>query len=429
METMSRRGQLSYVALFFLVGLAMPSSPAEAQLRSCAGCFPDGEPCTLEYGASGVVRDSATGLPIAGALIDVLGLTTESASDGSYAVRGTRQETCHLDYYWSLSVSAEGYEPAELAYYATDTLSENLELPLDPIVPATGFTIHGIVAEFPACTGRMRGVTVTLEPLALTAETSVGPDGGVFEFVDVPPGEYVLRVSPRCNPFGCWRPTRIQVVDSFVRVDVCMDELTPAVPPTPTQTRTPTVPICPERTPCVLGDKPREQGCTPDGCGLGCGCEPCPACSSGEVLAPRFNVCECVPNDVTDPTPRPTPTGTPCPVQTPPICTAGQESICTAEGDCLPLCECRPCAACPEGMEHAASSCACIVTLEEDDPAPEAKTSSSSSGSCAIDPQAPSGSAALLVGLPMLLLVFRHSRSLRPLRAPARSYARAMAAS
>lgn len=83
-----------------------------------------------------------------------------------------------------------------------------------------GFIVSGRVAEFPlGCQGAMRGVTVQLDPLGWTTQTDLA--GGNFSFGAVPPGDYTLRVSPSCNPFGCWAPQTIHVGDSDVELTFC----------------------------------------------------------------------------------------------------------------------------------------------------------------------------------------------------------------
>lgn len=431
----AKAGRVGLLELSFLVTIVLLFPPvASAQAPSCAGCYPDGQPCTLTYGAAGAVRDSVTGQAVAGAAITVLDLATTSAEDGSYALSGARLEQCHLDYYWSLSATAEGYERYELALYATDTNPGFLEILLDPLPPATVFPVQGFVAEFPACAGRMRGVTVTLQPLGLSTQTTVGVDGGLFAFEAVPPGNYTLTVSPACNPFGCWRETPVVVTDEFVQTAVCMDGPAPAVPPTPTRTPTPhclfpTPPLCPigqepdcitgecvvgcgckpcepcphgqvysgtlnrcdcvsvpptptstpcpgpVLTPCPLGERP--NFCAPELCNAGCGCEECPSCPAGWILAPHQNSCECVPDpEFVTPTPRPTSTPDPCPLRPTP-CPLGQEPR-PCDDPCGLHCGCDPCPPCGEGEVAAPrlNFCRCV------DPTPTATPPRECVGDC-----------------------------------------------
>jgi subtilisin-like proprotein convertase family protein len=114
-----------------------------------------------------------------------------------------------------------------------------------------GFSVSGYVTEFPSCTGRMRGVTVTLQPLGLSTQTGIGPDpseAGLFVFHNVPPGNYTLTVSPGCNPYGCWPETPVSVMSSDVSVpSICPVAFSPTPTPTTTMTSTatptPTVPL------------------------------------------------------------------------------------------------------------------------------------------------------------------------------------------
>jgi len=90
--------------------------------------------------------------------------------------------------------------------------------------PEPSFMVSGRVAEFPGCVGYMRGVSVVLNPLGLTTETQIGPDPGVagtFFVENVPPGEYTLTIPLGCNPYGCWPPTPVKVVDHDVDVQIC----------------------------------------------------------------------------------------------------------------------------------------------------------------------------------------------------------------
>lgn len=437
MGAATRRHLRWMVALLLFPTLA--PGTVDGQPPSCAACSAFGEQCTLEYGAAGTVRDSATSLPIAGAAITVVDLSTVSDADGSFAVRGTRPETCHIDYLWSIHISADGYEPLRLSGYFSSGSAPLSEFSLDPVVAAKGFDVFGFVAEFPHCSGRMRGVTVTLDPLGLSTDTSVGSDGGFFEFSNVPPGDYVLRVAQGCNPFGCWIDTPVQVVDAPVDVEICMDELTPVFSPTPsrtgslspTPTRVPTA--CPRLTACPHGEQPRPCD---QPCGLHCGCEarstptntPTFPTIPGRTLAPTVTptrlptrcprLTPCPPGEQPRPCDdpcrlgcgcelRPTPTDTPCPVATHPSCSVGQELVCT--GECLIDCQCRSCAACPDGMEYAELGCDCVAA----DHPTETNTNRSSSDGCAIDPQATSGSA-LLLAAPLLWPVARQRFARRP---------------
>ena len=203
--------------------LSLLVSAAVAQpLPDCAGCDPrDAAACELRYGAAGTVFDALTGEPIAGATITVLDLQGTSGADGSFRVEDTRTEQCHIDYLYTLNVSAPGYQPYDLQLYANHTF---IEMPIELVPEGGGFTVSGIVAEFLPCSGRMRGVTVILEPLGLMTTTSLGPDGGEFTFENVPPGDYTVRVSPACSQLdGCWRETELVVSSADVSVNVCLE--------------------------------------------------------------------------------------------------------------------------------------------------------------------------------------------------------------
>jgi hypothetical protein len=88
-----------------------------------------------------------------------------------------------------------------------------------------GFNIDGCLDEFPgsgSC-GQI-GVGVRLEPLGLYSYAF-----NRFHFADVPPGDYVISVPLRCNPFGCWPDVPVTVVDHDVFVHM-------AITPKPTWT-------------------------------------------------------------------------------------------------------------------------------------------------------------------------------------------------
>ncbi len=375
------------VAIYLLLGALVAcgflgGSRAAAQPSCCVGsgcCGEFGEPCVLEYGASGVVRDAVSGLPIGGASVVVRDLTAvETDARGEYTTSGSRDDTCHIDYFFSIEARAEGYEPYRSELYSSHVLFSSLDIDLQPLA-AEGYAVRGRVAEFPECAGAMRGVVVNLEPSGLSVESGLA--GGEFEFVDVPPGEYVVTV-PGCNPFGCWRDTPVEVVDDDVFVSVCMDEHVPTATPTPPVCAVATVPncgfgervscgadpcvagcecvpcdacpegeeltgpgcacgTCPLPTPCVRGERPVEP--CDAACGLGCGCEPD---ANSFTETPTFTA-----------SPPPTGTPTPCAVPTGLVCPHGERGVCDAT---YCSCECVACPECPEGeVKIGSESCQC----------------------------------------------------------------------
>ncbi len=311
-----RRTSITIVTI--ALGAALYAAAGAAQQSCCAGsgcCGPFGEPCVLHYGAQGSVLDAVTGLPIPEARVQVLDLAPVStAADGTFRTSGSRAEQCNIDYHYSLAISAPGYE-SYTSFLYTSVPFPTLEVELQPLDQEAGFEVSGIVAEFPACEGLMRGVTVTLEPLGLTAQTSV--DGGEFSLLEVPPGDYVLSVVGGCNPFGCWSDTPVRVTDDDLRTSICMQERTPSPTSTPiftpTQCAQPTVPLC------GVGEKPR---CGADPCVAGCDCSPCDQCPDGEVYSGEQNSCKCVA----------------CPVATP--CPTGQRQL-ACEAPCGLGCGCE----------------------------------------------------------------------------------------
>ena len=382
----------TFVACVALLLVTMAAAVAAAQQACCRGsgcCGPFGDPCVLQYGAAGSVSDAVTGLPIVAARIQVLDLEPVwSDADGNFTTSGSRAERCNIDYHYSITISAPGYQSYS-SYLYTSVPFPTLDVALQPLDEEPTFSVSGIVAEFPPCNGLMRGVTVVLEPLGLSMETSV--DGGAFSFAGVPPGDYVLSVGG-CNPFGCWREEHARVVDEDLQISICMDERdptpsspvftpTPSLPSvTPTSTATasfaptncaqPTVPLC------RVGEQPR---CGFDPCVAGCDCAPCDPCPDGEVYAGEVNSCACVA----------------CPVATP--CPSGQEQ--------------RPCDA-PCGL-----GCGCEIT--SDDPDEPATDSTGSGDGCAVsEAHTASSSLSLLwaLGIPAVRRRMRRSAGAFPRR-------------
>lgn len=115
--------------LTLLVAAAAGAAPVSP---SCSGCQSFRQPCTLLYGASGEVVDKLTGQPIVGATITVLDVQGVSGEDGSFHVEGSRPDTCYLDYFYSFSVSAPGYEGYSQSYYA-NYVFPTLTVELDPV--------------------------------------------------------------------------------------------------------------------------------------------------------------------------------------------------------------------------------------------------------------------------------------------------------
>jgi hypothetical protein len=93
------------------------------------------------------------------------------------------------------------------------------------------YTVSGTAYEFPGCVGYMRGWIVVLDPLGWEMQTSLGD--GSFAFHDVPNGSYSVRMSPPCNPSGCWSDVPVTVAGGDVQhVQTCPNG--PVVTPTAT---------------------------------------------------------------------------------------------------------------------------------------------------------------------------------------------------
>ena len=126
-------------------------------------------------------------------------------------------------------------EPSETPTAVSTTTATNTSTPArEPTTPVTvtpietrspGFSISGCVAEFPSSPCGQPGAVVILEPLGLEAETRLLDAQYLFE--RIPPGSYVLRVAEDCNPFGCWHPVTIEVVDQHIEVNIPILERTP----------------------------------------------------------------------------------------------------------------------------------------------------------------------------------------------------------
>ena len=87
-----------------------------ACVENCAGV----EPCTLVADSHGTITDSATGEPVAGAIVTVNGVSSTTDADGSYAFRSTRSEICSgLDYRFEVSVEAPGFDRFAEQFFQT----------------------------------------------------------------------------------------------------------------------------------------------------------------------------------------------------------------------------------------------------------------------------------------------------------------------
>jgi hypothetical protein len=112
-------------AIALLLLSAWCGAAAGQGLPPCSECGArPNEPCVLVYGATGVVRDKATGEPIAGATVAVLSLEGMTAEDGSFHLETSSETRCYPDYLYSFSARAPGYEPYSFSFYATFTFPQ-----------------------------------------------------------------------------------------------------------------------------------------------------------------------------------------------------------------------------------------------------------------------------------------------------------------
>lgn len=325
---------LLMAALVFLLG----QSVAFAQPSCCSGSGCCGGPpeqaCTLTYGARGVVRDSVTGEPIPNALVTVLILSGSSEADGSFDVSASRHETCHVDYYYTLLVTAPGYDPYELSLY-TSAVYPTLAIELDP---------EG-ASDPDATPTPTRTVYPGPSPTAIMCPIKT---------------PCVLGEHPRpcgdpcglgcgCEPCGeCPRPGWVPAPRPNVCDCVPDPNATPPPPPTPGNCFFPTPPHC------AIGETAQCGGCNGE-----CSCVSCEPCPPGLSYSGERNSCICLdprtvtPTPTTDTrssTPTPSPdsgeTPLPCPTTTPISCPIGEASECDTSVDPCGICECR---AVPQG--------------------------------------------------------------------------------
>jgi hypothetical protein len=143
--------------------LAIPTATPvidEALCRDCcAGCT-DAEcvsqcvgrdSCLLLAEVSGVVRDAATGQPIAGAVVTLNGAMVVSAADGTYAIRSQREEICSgLDYLFELTTRASGYATFSEQLYRVPFASpaqRTIELaPIPENPPPSALAMGGVLS-------------------------------------------------------------------------------------------------------------------------------------------------------------------------------------------------------------------------------------------------------------------------------------------
>ena len=130
---------------------------------------------------SGIVRNAATNLPIAGATVTVAGLTTTSGGNGSFTFSNVPEGA------QTLSATATGFNPASASVTVIAGANVNQDIAMMPLLG----TITGTVRN--ADTGDpITGATITVVGTGLS--TTSGADG-TFTIGNVPAGVQTLNVS------------------------------------------------------------------------------------------------------------------------------------------------------------------------------------------------------------------------------------------
>ena len=131
---------------------------------------------------------------------------------------------------------------------------------------AQGVTVYVCYSEFPDGTS----CSFTEAPFHRPTLEGPAPSSGsrtpepfqfgdpYHRFVNIPPGEYIVRDDGRCNPFGCFFDTPVSVADTDVTVRVRQVRLEQSPSPT-AQSPSPT----PTSAPC-LGDEDGDRRVTID---------------------------------------------------------------------------------------------------------------------------------------------------------------------
>ena len=162
------------VLILLAAGLATPPSPAAAQVLEHSGEI------------EGVVRDTATGIPLAGALVSVVGTakTAITHGDGSFHLTGIAEGS------YTLRIQRPGYRGRTIEVAVAgdgefiEVQLETSPIPLQGIVVTAGITERGAAEALrPASVmagdelqRRMNGtVAQTLASIPGLAETSMGP--------------------------------------------------------------------------------------------------------------------------------------------------------------------------------------------------------------------------------------------------------------
>ena len=158
---------------------------------------------------AGVVTDAATGAPVTGALVDVVGPSdrrTVTDADGSYELRLPIGD-------YDVEVSAFGYGTATADATVTEGATTALDVALEAV---PSHTVSGTVVDDRG--SPVSGVTVSLLGTPLPAVVT-GPDGA-FAIPNVPEGEYEIEA----DAGGCLASeVRTVVVDGAETVEFALE--------------------------------------------------------------------------------------------------------------------------------------------------------------------------------------------------------------
>jgi hypothetical protein len=145
----------------------------------------------LEYGGYGTVLDASTRSPVAGASV-VVNELPPSVTDqtGRYDLRGSRNDTCNIDYVHEIRAVAEGYEPFfALGFFSAYALPLNFDVLLQRRAPDDGPTLTPVPNRHPS-------PTPTPTPLLICTPPPCPPGGSYHCPGECPGGCGTICVPP-----------------------------------------------------------------------------------------------------------------------------------------------------------------------------------------------------------------------------------------